>query len=366
MMTPVILFLFIVLMGNALGKVNVRGISLGVSGVLLVAIAMGYLLSLFCPSDLPNDFDSAAILFSKLGTSLFVSVIGLSAGGSIAEGSFKNNVICFLVGSAMSISGLVVTQLIGLLDRTIDNSLLLGILCGALTSTPGLATVCEAERMSSELAVMGYGAAYLFGVVGVVLFVQYKIRKYKEKWCEDREKRPVRKDTYEVLIPLCLVGILGQWVGTFRIPCSQWTIGSTGGMLVCGIVIGFLIFRFGVKKLPEAGSLRFYRDFGLTMFFVGTGFSAGQKLNVQLELRCFFYGALITMVALAVGCFLCKCVVKSERSKYISVIAGGMTSTPAFGTLLKCNASLADTSLYSLAYLGALIAVVLGVKFICS
>lgn len=218
MMMPVILFLFIILIGNAFGKVNVRGISLGASGVLLVAIAMGYLLSFFCPSALPNDFDSAAILFSKFGTALFVSVIGLSAGASIAGGSLKNNVICFLVGSAMSISGLVVTRLIALLDKTIDNSLLLGVLCGALTSTPGLATVCEAEGASSELAVMGYGVAYLFGVVGVVLFVQYKIRKYTKKWYEVCEKEPKRKDRYEVLIPLCLVGILGHWVGTFQIP----------------------------------------------------------------------------------------------------------------------------------------------------
>lgn len=65
-----------------------------------------------------------------------------------------------------------------------------------------------------------------------------------------------------MLIPLCLVGILGHWVGTFQIPRLQWAIGSTGGMFVCGIAIGFLIFRFGIKKLPEVVSLGFYRDFG--------------------------------------------------------------------------------------------------------
>ena len=40
---------------------------------------------------------------------------------------------------------------------------------GALTSTPGLAAAIEASGIS--MASVGYGIAYPFGVVGVVLFV---------------------------------------------------------------------------------------------------------------------------------------------------------------------------------------------------
>ncbi len=48
--------------------------------------------------------------------------------------------------------------------------LAVGMFSGALTSTPGLAAAMEAT--GNPLASVGYGIAYPFGVVGVVLFVQ--------------------------------------------------------------------------------------------------------------------------------------------------------------------------------------------------
>ena len=48
----------------------------------------------------------------------------------------------------------------------------MGLLTGALTSTPGLAAAQEAAGGLADLATTGYAIAYPFGVIGVVLFVQ--------------------------------------------------------------------------------------------------------------------------------------------------------------------------------------------------
>ena len=45
-----------------------------------------------------------------------------------------------------------------------------GIFTGALTSTPGLAAAIEATH--SPLASIGYGIAYPFGVIGIIIFVR--------------------------------------------------------------------------------------------------------------------------------------------------------------------------------------------------
>jgi predicted RNA-binding protein with PIN domain len=80
-------------------------------------------------------------------------VIGLQTGFSIKNHS-KNSVLAFVIGSFMSLSGVAVMLLLSLIDKSINYTFLLGILCGALTSTPGLSNVCERMGNGSENAVM--------------------------------------------------------------------------------------------------------------------------------------------------------------------------------------------------------------------
>jgi putative transport protein len=70
--------------------------------------------------------------------------------------------IIILIGAVVSVGAIV------LLD--IPSGLAAGLMCGALTSTPGLAAAIEAS--GDAAASVGYGIAYPFGVLGVVLFVQ--------------------------------------------------------------------------------------------------------------------------------------------------------------------------------------------------
>ena len=52
----------------------------------------------------------------------------------------------------------------------IDTPSVVGLIAGALTSTPGLAVAIDSTH--SPLASIAYGIAYPFGVIGVILFVK--------------------------------------------------------------------------------------------------------------------------------------------------------------------------------------------------
>ena len=52
----------------------------------------------------------------------------------------------------------------------IDTPSIVGLIAGALTSTPGLAVAIDSTQ--SPLASIAYGIAYPFGVIGVILFVK--------------------------------------------------------------------------------------------------------------------------------------------------------------------------------------------------
>src|SRR3712207_4134790 len=51
-----------------------------------------------------------------------------------------------------------------------DTPSVVGLIAGALTSTPGLAVAIDSTN--SPLASIAYGIAYPFGVIGVILFVK--------------------------------------------------------------------------------------------------------------------------------------------------------------------------------------------------
>lgn len=155
---PVVSLLLVVTSGLALGRLQLRGLSLGASGVIFTALAAGHLGAL-----LPAEVGS-------LGLILFVYAVGLNAGPSFFRAFMRQGKELALLVVAIVASGAVGTGLVAW-GLGIPTDLAVGIFTGAMTSTPGLAAGLEAMPHSEQLAV-GYGLAYPFGVVGVVLFVQ--------------------------------------------------------------------------------------------------------------------------------------------------------------------------------------------------
>lgn len=150
------LFLIIAL-GFILGSIKIRGISLDVSAVIFIALLFGHY-GIVIPPDIQN-----------FGMILFIFTIGIQAGPGFID-SFKSKgrdlaiLTTILILSAGAFSYLF-SFLFGL-----DSNISTGLLAGALTSTPGLAAAIESTN--SSVSSIGYGIAYPFGVIGVILFVK--------------------------------------------------------------------------------------------------------------------------------------------------------------------------------------------------
>ena len=160
--TMMMVFLIAVL-GYALGRIRICGLDLGTAGILLVALVMGHF-----GVSIPKEIQD-------LGLICFVTSVGFIAGPKFFR-NFKANAKSYvLLGLLVIITGaLTCVAVITIFDVPTDISV--GMMTGALTSTPGLAAAIEA---TSDTASVGYGIAYPFGVIGVVLFVQLMPRILK-------------------------------------------------------------------------------------------------------------------------------------------------------------------------------------------
>ena len=161
-----VLVLFLILaLGVLLGRIEIKGVSLGASGVLFVAILFGHLGAV-----LPS-------FITTIGVVLFVYAIGLQAGPRFFK-TFRRQGLNFAMLAIVSLLfGLLATVAVNLLF-SFSPGLSTGLYTGAMTTTPGLAAAMEAvqapqarSQWAADVSV-GYGIAYPFGVAGVVLFVQ--------------------------------------------------------------------------------------------------------------------------------------------------------------------------------------------------
>lgn len=354
---PTVLLFFVIIVGYCVGRIRIRNISLDLSAILIFAVIVGYLLSAVVPQTIDTDFENTMSLFSKLGTALFVSAIGLASGNSVAQGFNKSNFVSLLIGAGMVVMAIITTKIIGLLDDDMDTSLLLGILCGAITTTPGLSAVCEAPGVVPELAVLGYSCSYLFGVIGVVMFVQLMTRKAKDQPATESQIRKTTKSHMKCLVPIGLSVAVGTICGSIEFAFADFSLGTSGGILCVAIAIGLVIGRRGKEIHPEKISC--YRNFGLMMFFVGSGIPAGIELTSAFDVKWFVYGVILTAVPILCGYLLSYLVFKKKLSSSMCIVAGGMTSTPAIGVLLRNPKLSLDLSAYSFAYIGALLTIVI-------
>ena len=356
----VTVFFVIILLGGLVGKIKLFNISLGLSATLIVSIIAGFLLNKYVPFVIDVDFQKNLSFLSKLGTAIFVSIIGLISGMSFNKRKSKISIISFIIGAIMVIAGFLLNYFILLLDSNMNKSLMMGIFCGALTSTPALSMVCESPEMAAEFAILGYGIAYLFGVINVVMFVQLITKQ------EKTEQVNYIKSTFgsaDVLIIIAIVSILGNVLGMITFPFLNFSLGSTGGILIVGALIGVLLRKIFAKISEIKNSLNVYRDLGLVMFFVGNGIVAGQRLNAVIQIKWFVYGMVITTISVMFGCLMLQVFDKyfDNNSKAL-VVSGGMTSTPALGALLRKINSNSSIEYYSMAYLGALLTIMILIK----
>ena len=360
LLSPLNLLFFMIVAGLAIGRIRIKSISVGIAGILFAAIFIGFLMNKLIPNEsreIIANAQSTLKTFSKLGTALFVSVIGLQTGFSIKNHS-KESVFAFSIGALMSVSGVAVMLLLSLLDKSINYASLLGILCGALTSTPGLSSVCERISSGSENAVIGYGCSYLFGVILVVFFAQLFARRYTNEINRISPQRDVKSKIYPELILISLTALWGNILGNIKI--TSLSFGTTACTLMIGLFVGYIFRKSSKTSLISPQCLNVFRNLGLALFFAGTGFSTGSQ-DVAFGIRAILYGILITLTAIICGCGLCKLIQRKYPLQQEFIIAGGMTSSPAYGALSGITTE-ASVNCFSFSYFGALVTLIIAIQ----
>ena len=112
--------------------------------------------------------------------------------------------------------------------------------------------------------------------------------------------------------------------------------------------------------------LEVFREFGLMLFLIGAGVAGGVKFVQYFKAVYFLYGILMTVLPMVVGFLFAKYVLKLSLLNNLGSITGGMTSTPALGTLINVAGTDDVASAYAATYPIALIAVVVVAQLLCT
>ena len=360
-------------LGYLIGAIKIKGIELGTAGVLLVALVFGHF-----GCEMPA-------LIRNVGLALFVTSVGFIAGPKFFR-NFKQNAKSYiLLGFIIILTGALTCALL-IAVSGVQPELMVGLMTGALTSTPGLAAAQGAAGELSAQAAIGYAIAYPFGVVGVVLFVQLMPKLLKadmKKEVENLEAaagvnvRAFEGRTFKLdaagFFSFSVVIVLGYLLGSIEIPLGGgenppvFALGTTGGPLLVGLLFGHLGHIGPIDLTLKKSALETFRELGLMLFLIGAGTEGGAGFVETLRQEgamLFVYGAIMTLLPMIVGYIVAAKMLKLSLLNNLGSITGGMTSTPALGTLIDVAGTDDVASAYAATYPIALVSVVLSSQFI--
>ena len=176
----VFLYAFVISVGVLLGKIKFFGISLGVTFVLFTGILMGHF-----------GFTAETHILHFLrefGLILFVFCIGLQVGPSFFSSFKKGGMALNMLAVLIVVLNIVVALTIYFLaEGTVTLPMMVGIMYGAVTNTPGLGAAQEALTQlnyTGEPIALGYACAYPLGVVGIIgsiIAIRYIFRMNLQK-----------------------------------------------------------------------------------------------------------------------------------------------------------------------------------------
>lgn len=159
----VALYAFVISAGVLLGKIKIFGVSLGVTFVLFMGILMGHF---------GFTGDTHILHFIReFGLILFVFCIGLQVGPSFFTSFKKGGMTLNALALGIVVLNIATALIIYFADGTIPLPMIVGILYGAVTNTPGLGAANEALNQlnyTGDPIALGYACAYPLGVVGII------------------------------------------------------------------------------------------------------------------------------------------------------------------------------------------------------
>jgi len=398
---------FITFLGYCLGRISIKGVSLGTAGVFLVALLFGYLFTLPGLQEIPvlskffiADASASAMdsygFIGDIGLVLFVTAVGSIAGPNFFRDLKKNAKTYLPMGAIIIVIGAGVATAFALIPG-IGSAFASGVLSGALTSTPAFSAAKEIAGENSAMVSLGQAISYPFGVVGVVLFVQIMPKMLKADMAKERAliaapakaeavKTEAKKEKKRFDIDgfgfaaFGLAVVFGLLLGSIKIPLTSagfggscFSLGMTGGPLIMALVLAHFGHIGPLNMRVNTQVLKIFREFGLVLFLLGAGVEGGVQLVEQIQnseyglmivLYGFIAGVIITLIPMVVGYVFARKICKLPLLNTLGSITGGMTSTPALGTLISVAETDDVAGAYASTYPIALVLIVFACQII--
>ncbi|MCG8484471.1 MAG: hypothetical protein MJA31_14265, partial [Clostridia bacterium] len=228
---------------------------------------------------------------------------------------------------------------------------------GALTheNTPEVTEEQVKTYVANAEASVGIGHAigYPFGVIIVIFAVNFFHRIFRMDVNEEKKRFALEMDearksvkTKDIpdgpfnLIAFSITCVVGYILGSIQInlgPLGYFSLGSTGGVLITGLLLGYMGKIGPVSFRMEPKSLTLIREIGLAFFLAIIGLRYGYKVFDAL-LGSGVYLALVSLavgiLAMLVGFLIGRYVFKLNWIMLAGAICGGMTSTPGLGAAI--------------------------------
>ena len=341
--STVLMLAISIFVGLLLGKLKVKGVSLGITWVLFVGIALSA-----CGVSLNHDM---LHFIKEFGLIFFVTAVGLQVGPSFfksfAKGGLSMNIMA-LVNVAL---GVGITVLVAKLSNQ-ELTDMAGVYTGAITNTPGLSAATQAvndlgiEGAGERLAA-GYAVAYPLAVVGMIaccllLRPLCRIDMKSEPATDEsavvkteKKATPTSQRHKINLVPIFVIMALGIVLGSIPVPVGMKApvkLGLAGGPLVVALIGSWL----GVKKgwftteFTDSHGVWMLREVGIALFLAGVGLGAGADFvdTVKVHYMWVVYGVIITMVPPMLVALFGRLVLKMNYYTLMGFIGGSHTDPP--------------------------------------
>jgi AspT/YidE/YbjL antiporter-like protein len=361
---PEILIFLSLGIGYYIGEFNFFGFSFGsTAGVLLASLILGQLDVTITP------------LIKSVSFALFIFTIGYKVGpeffGSLKKQGFSYIIISIFFALVGLITAIILGKLFGF-----DKGTTAGLLAGALTQSSVLGTAEEAIRklpialsqqdiLSSDMAV-AYAITYIFGVAGLVIFykvvprllnINFKVevQKINTQLGQTVHHPNQHNDKTTNIIMLgfgCFLGVLLGLIA-IRIGDIPLTLGVGGGVLLAGLLCGWLqtIYpAFGI--IPEASQWVLI-SLGLNLFIACVGLTAGPKAIAALQTHgapLFFAGVALTLIPHVLTLLFGMLFFKLNPVLLLGALTGAGTATPALNVLKEDADSATPAVGYTIPY----------------
>jgi len=436
--SPFMLMFLAVFTGLILGNIKIGRFKFGVSGTLFSGLIIGYFVydhALGLAETHPAYQQAQEMLASRvvpqgfftLFLILFVAAVGLLASEDIVLVVKKYGAKFILLGLIVTLAGMLTAYGMTFVIAEADRYEMGGVYTGAMTSSPGLGAAIEAatdhaERRAERFAELspsererilikinsqeyspeeteslsqeqqqqyiaysdggvglGYAVAYPFGVMAVILAVNFlpvlfKIDVKKEKELFHQEMAEARRNNgngKEIdpvnfdIMAFGLVALLGYTLGAVQLnlgPLGYVGLGSTGSVLIVSLLLGSLGQLGPLTFRMHHRVLGMIREFSLAFFLAVIGLRYGHDVGTAILGRgpiLAVSSVVVAFISILVGYFAGRKIFKLNWVLLSGGICGGMTSTPGLGATIDALDDDSAAAGYGAVYPFALLTMVL-------